>query len=673
MRYILLALPLLVMVGCKESAPPQGAVKLIVSWKGFTPGCIRVNARDANSPQVSAPKDLKPRAGEFQGTFTVAVFRGEGWGSQVAVEAQAFEGACSDTAIPVARQEGTSLVEDGRIQDLSLSLEARDKDQDGFVDEKDHGSDCQDQDPAIYPGAPDLCDGKDNDCDGQTEEVLLGRPCTVDGGCPGGTWACEPGKPVFCNVPPPTFWYRDMDNDTFGSRDAGAEPFCTPPDSGYADNNTDCDDSDDQQFPGALEICNREDDNCDGTSDELLGVGALCNLTNDCKGQLACAGDGGVYCQETAPPTLYYPDDDGDSQGQSDAQGLPYCASPPQGFVSNNTDCDDGNPFTYHGAPELCDEADNDCDGAPETADHCDGGSRSWVRVDALNSDNKDWNSISLWRDGGVWIVGNDGRRAVRQAESTHFDVKTSGCGGDWLSVWANPETGFAYMGAGNRQGGSQTPGQNDCDTQSTETDRIHGLLGLPIQDGFEIHGVGQDGTANRQTFVWTGTDVRYGATNINGPMHDVHGTSRDRLFAVGGPPGSARIYSFNAGTSQWQSTNIEGSFPELRPLKGVWVVNPSLAYIVGDQGAVLRWESGVWSKIDFPSNAENLTSVIAFGRNSVYATTRSGKVYRYNGSEWNAYSPGENQPLKDIAGTSPEDLWVVGEQGKVFHWPSAP
>ncbi len=51
--------------------------------------------------------------------------------------------------------------------------------------------------------------------------------------------------------------------------------------------------------------------------------------------------------------------------------------------------------------------------------------------------------------------------------------------------------------------------------------------------------------------------------------------------------------------------------------------------------------------------------------------TRYPGKVYRYSVAGW-AVVPGLNAggALNDIADTSPENLWVVGDNGKLFHWP---
>ncbi len=112
----------------------------------------------------------------------------------------------------------------------------RDEDLDGYG----FLCECDDIDPLVSPEAIEVCDGIDNDCDGD-----------IDVGAPDD------------NV-----WYMDSDLD--GEGDASATiAACLPP-TGYVDNALDCDDADSAINTLAFESCDGVDNNCDGAIDEGL-------------------------------------------------------------------------------------------------------------------------------------------------------------------------------------------------------------------------------------------------------------------------------------------------------------------------------------------------------------------------------------------------------------------
>ncbi|MCA9606862.1 MAG: hypothetical protein KC619_14750, partial [Myxococcales bacterium] len=175
------------------------------------------------------------------------------------------------------------------------------------------GTDCNDADDTIYEGAEELCDGEDNNCNGMTDETAPNWYIDCDGdgyaadtvgaresctepmastGCPGGgSWTtrrptgtavdCDdadptrsPGAMEICNGMDEncngmtdegamTTYYLDGDGDGFGVT-TDFRMSCSP----MGDYDTtmpgDCDDGDVGRNPGATEICNNIDENCDG-------------------------------------------------------------------------------------------------------------------------------------------------------------------------------------------------------------------------------------------------------------------------------------------------------------------------------------------------------------------------------------------------------------------------
>ena len=268
---------------------------------------------------------------------------------------------------------------DGVDQDCD-GADLEDVDSDGFISTDAGGDDCNDGDPTIHPGAMEVCDGVDNDCDGgvdvgaadeetyyrDADQDGYGDPedvfsaCSVPEGyvsdgsdCDDTDSAINPGAEEVCDeadrdedcdgtaddgddstsAEGKTLYYPDADRDGYGSASSSGAPYCDDPSTTWVrflTDHSDCDDTNNRVYPGATEVCNGIDDDCDGDTDEEV-------------------------------LSTFYLDADGDGFGDPDSTTLACFV--PTGYVGNAFDCDDTRADIRPGAVETCNELDDNCDG----------------------------------------------------------------------------------------------------------------------------------------------------------------------------------------------------------------------------------------------------------------------------------------------------------------------
>ena len=264
----------------------------------------------------------------------------------------------------------------GRGEPIGFACEAG-------IGEATQGGDCNDGDADVSPGAAEVCNEVDDDCDTYVDD----------------------------NPSDGLRFYADTDGDGYGDPAAPAVACALP--EGYVENAADCDDADALSHPGAHEVCDLEDNDCDGTVDdnatdprtyyrdadgdgygveadtaaacgapagyaerdgdcndasaaESPGVAEVCNgVDDDCNGEVDA---------DAAAAVAWHPDEDADGYG--DAATTVRSCEPVKGWLEDGSDCDDGDAARNPTATEACDGLDNDCDGTVDPSGSA--GSTTW-------------------------------------------------------------------------------------------------------------------------------------------------------------------------------------------------------------------------------------------------------------------------------------------------------
>ena len=237
---------------------------------------------------------------------------------------------------------GLAACQNQRYEDCLSYL---DKDLDGYGDGElatavvvcdppegyaDNADDCDDNDSALNPGVPEVCDGVDNNCSGESDEGVtisyyvdldgdgygdmhapkerctpLEGELTQGGDCDDSDAAVSPDASEVCDDRDndcngsvdeglTTTYYRDSDWDGYGS-DTDLRDACSQPD-GYLASAGDCDDQDAEIHPGAGEVCDGVDNDCDGS----LDGGAFVTV----KGDLQLSDSSADYCEDKLCPVV---------------------------------------------------------------------------------------------------------------------------------------------------------------------------------------------------------------------------------------------------------------------------------------------------------------------------------------------------------------------------------
>ena len=300
--------------------------------------------------------------------------------------------------------------------------------------------DCDDTNSAVYPGKSEICDGADNDCDGQvdtgcdndnddyctTTKAVVGTPAI----CPKGAGDCDdesdkvnPGATEVCG--------DKLDNNCAGGvdencNDGDGDGYCTgtqAPSIACPKGGGDCDDTNKLVHPGMKESCTTvADDNCNG-------------LTNE---------EGATNCKE------FYPDEDKDGFGAGTKKCM--CSQDAGASALVGGDCDDTNATINPNAIEICDGVDNTCTGTIDKG--CDADGDGFCASGMLITDN-----VSCPKTGTLAGPGCTVSTPTFTGTVVNMDTRSHGGGFHpfrkefWYQQWAGTsvyryDVTYKYLGA---------------------------------------------------------------------------------------------------------------------------------------------------------------------------------------------------------------------------------
>lgn len=347
---------------------------------------------------------------------------------------------------------------------------------------------------------------------------------------------------------------------------------------------------------------------------------------------------GGVCADAGVCTALNYRDFDLDGYGT----GSPVnrCGA---GYASRAGDCDDFDNLTNPGATEVCNGIDDDCDGVVDLPS-C----TAW----SLAADGgDDLLFASAWASDGVWLASST--HVFEGAAGSLTQLSAACLPG--ITAIAAQNTGALELSSPDALQRVEPPGS--CDTTRAVDGGVVSLMSF----GARFVGV----TARGDIWRWTAGEqpvVTSSTLPASATVTAAHGISETQLIAVGMQGSQPRAWFLSAAGTWSRADGLPHSADRLT---AVWMLSPTDAVLVGDNGTlVLHYVYG-WFDGRSDSVTDDFTAVRAFSLSRIYVTTAGGRVRQRAGGTWRTVFTAPT-PLNDISGVAEDALWAVGNGGVV-------
>lgn len=260
----------------------------------------------------------------------------------------------------------------------------------------------------------------------------------------------------------------------------------------------------------------------------------------------------------------------------------------------------------------------------------------------------------AMWGSGpsDLWLAGDGG--ALYHYTGSNWTATPSGTVSDLNAVWGTADGSVVYVvGDGGFVARWDAVAGAWVQQEFPFISNLTGIAGFGADDVW-VSGFGG-------LFHWDGSSWSAASLPVNVPLRSLWGTSGQDLWLVGDEG-----VILHGGTSGWEQVQ-SGETRTLNVVRG----SGSSVWIAGQGGLLLRWDGSGFARDANFADENNLWSLWV-DVTQVFVAGANARVHRYDGAEWGELEAGDGVQvvLYALFGFGPSDLYAVGGNGTVLHYP---